>query len=352
MNKAFTWLCSRSRTPLCDRTLTSCSKRCMRLASPAKVISAKPLPSKYAASFSQARVCTGFNLFYILSHYEDEMENVRVSSVKRETKIIWSNHTEDKKLFLFPIIFRKVNVYERFQDKRPHLPQGFSTVVLSLKIFSKLYRLSTSSLSVSNSIQPLKLGRASWGGGWKTKNKDNKDKEQDNMYHLNLHLNTRLSTSRCVLDVHEYSDSHHDWAHPCNKSTQSSVHLLWKYSGILPRRKRCRRSTGWAAPDLLQPSRRLWRFVWSPQGLLKTWTCCRTGGSCIQTHREEDINTHIFPWVFSPLRKVLSFCFPWFFSGNVCLQSVFRLFSCLMWNQVKRMETQIWWEKKLFYLFM
>lgn len=161
MNKAFTWLCSRSRTPLCDRTLTSCSKRCMRLASPAKVISAKPLPSKYAASFSQARVCTGFNLFYILSHYEDEMENVRVSSVKRETKIIRSNHTEDKKLFLFPIIFRKVNVYERFQDKRPHLPQGFSTVVLSLKIFSKLYRLSTSSLSVSNSIQPLKLGRAS-----------------------------------------------------------------------------------------------------------------------------------------------------------------------------------------------
>lgn len=172
------------------------------------------------------------------------------------------------------------------------------------------------------------------------------------MYHLNLHLNTRLSISGCVLDEHEYFDSHHDWAHPCNKSTQSSVHLLWKNSGILPRRKRCRRSTGWAAPDLLQPSRRLWRFVWSPQGLLKTWTCCRTGGSCIQTHREEDINTHIFPWVFSPLRKVLSFCFPWFFSGNVCLQSVFRLFVCLMWNQVKRMETQIWGEKKLFYLFM
>lgn len=192
MNKAFTWLCSRSRTPLCDRTLTSCSKRCMRLASPAKVISAKPLPSKYAASFSQARVCTGFNLFYILSHYEDEMENVRVSSVKRETKIIWSNHTEDKKLFLFPIIFRKVNVYERFQDKRPHLPQGFSTVVLSLKIFSKLYRLSTSSLSVSNSIQPLKLGRASWGGGWKTKNKD---KELDNMCTVWIYIWTHDSAS-------------------------------------------------------------------------------------------------------------------------------------------------------------
>lgn len=47
------------------------------------------------------------------------------------------------------------------------LPQGTSSVVLSWKMFSKLYRLRTSSLSVSSSIQPLKLGRASWEGGYK-----------------------------------------------------------------------------------------------------------------------------------------------------------------------------------------
>jgi len=48
---------------------------------------------------------------------------------------------------------------------RTDLPHGFSTVVLSWKAFSKLYRLSTSSFSVSSSIQPLKLGNASGAGG-------------------------------------------------------------------------------------------------------------------------------------------------------------------------------------------
>lgn len=41
------------------------------------------------------------------------------------------------------------------------LPQGFSSVVFNWKILSKLYKLITSSFSVSNSIQPLKFGRAS-----------------------------------------------------------------------------------------------------------------------------------------------------------------------------------------------
>lgn len=45
------------------------------------------------------------------------------------------------------------------------LPQGFSSVVFRLKMFSKLYKLSTSSFSVSSSMQPLKLGRASAAGG-------------------------------------------------------------------------------------------------------------------------------------------------------------------------------------------
>lgn len=45
---------SSSRTPLCDSSLTSCSKRCMRADSSVKVISAKPVPSKNAASLTQA----------------------------------------------------------------------------------------------------------------------------------------------------------------------------------------------------------------------------------------------------------------------------------------------------------
>lgn len=36
------------------------------------------------------------------------------------------------------------------------LPHGFSAVVLSWKVFSKLYRLRTSSFRLSSSIQPLK----------------------------------------------------------------------------------------------------------------------------------------------------------------------------------------------------
>lgn len=41
------------------------------------------------------------------------------------------------------------------------LPQGFSSVVFKEKILSKLYKLRTSSFSVSNSIQPLKFGSVS-----------------------------------------------------------------------------------------------------------------------------------------------------------------------------------------------
>lgn len=50
------------------------------------------------------------------------------------------------------------------------LPQGFSSVVFNWKILSKLYKLRTSSFSVSNSIQPLKFARVSWSGGWNRTN--------------------------------------------------------------------------------------------------------------------------------------------------------------------------------------
>lgn len=46
-----------------------------------------------------------------------------------------------------------------------NLPQGLSSVVLRLKVFSKLYRLCTSSFSVPSAMQPLKYGFSSGGGG-------------------------------------------------------------------------------------------------------------------------------------------------------------------------------------------
>lgn len=60
---------------------------------------------------------------------------------------------------------KKLETLEGTGSLDTDLPQGFSSVVLSWKIFSKLYRLSTSSLSVFNSMQPLKFGTASADGG-------------------------------------------------------------------------------------------------------------------------------------------------------------------------------------------
>lgn len=86
MSEVFTSFCSRSNIPLCESSLTSCSKCCLVIL-PLKVISAKPVPSKYAASFTQTRVSPGFNLFLVfLFHYESQrktkMENMRVNREK------------------------------------------------------------------------------------------------------------------------------------------------------------------------------------------------------------------------------------------------------------------------------
>lgn len=255
----------------------------------------------------------------------------------------------------FPNYFYKVNVYERFQDKRPHLPQGFSTVVLSLKIFSKLYRLSTSSLSVSNSIQPLKLGRASWGGGWKTKNKD---KELDNMCTIWIYIWTHdsapadaywmcMNTPTLTMTEPIPATKAHSRLCTYFESTRVSSHVE---NGVV----------GQQVEQPLISSSRPVGFEGSFDLLRAFW---RHGHVAVLEdpafrHTERKILIHTFPftktffpeifgeknvpsWVFSPLRKVKGFCFPWFFSGNVCLQSVFRIFICLMWNQVKLMETQI-----------
>lgn len=156
----FTPFCSSSSTPLCDSSLTSCSKRCMRADSSVKVISAKPVPSKYAASFTQGWVSTGLDLCLVRLFRQKERKHEQTGGYLHTyicLHLIWEKRERSG-------ISKKDFMSIKCDTD---LPQGFSSVVLSWKIFSKLYRLSTSSLSVSNSIQPLKFGRASGDGGWR-----------------------------------------------------------------------------------------------------------------------------------------------------------------------------------------